>query len=101
MKNGEKFHGFVVGLDPNLQSKIHEMGAGNLDDAALIAGCCERARAALHLTSAGSPYTVPSEQAAMVRPDPVNDRLLQAVEQLTLTVTNLKHEVQHLQEKHS
>lgn len=98
---GEKFHRFVAGLDPNLQSKIHEMGAENLDNAVLIAGCCERARAALNLTTAGSPYTVPSEQAAMVRPDPANDKFLQAVEQLTLTVTNLKHEVQHLQEKHS
>ena len=98
---GEKFRRFVAGLDPALQSKIHEMGADNLDDALLIASRCERARAALQLTTAGSPYTLPSEQVAMVRPNPVNDKLLQAVEQLTLTVTNLKHEVQHLQEKHS
>lgn len=31
----------------------------------------------------------------MVRPNPVDDKLFQAVEQLTLTVTSLKHEVQH------
>lgn len=36
----------------------------------------------------------------MIRPKPDN-KLLQAVEQLTLTVISLKHEVQQLHEKHS
>lgn len=99
--DGEKFRRFVAGLDPVLQSKIHEMGAENLEDAVRIASRCERARAALQLTTAASPCTQPSEQVAMIRPKPSDDKLLQAVEQLTLTVTSLKHEVQQLHEKHS
>ena len=77
---GEKFRRFVAGLDRALQSKIHEMGAENLEDAVRFASRCERACAALNLTTAGSPYTLPSEQVAMVRPNPVNEKLLQAVE---------------------
>lgn len=98
---GEKFRRFVAGLDPNLQAKIHEMGAEDLEEALRIASRCERARAALQLTTAGSPHTQPSEQVAMIRPKPNDDRLIQAVEQLTLTVTSLKHEVQQLHEKHN
>lgn len=98
---GEKFRHFVAGLDPILQSKIHEMGAEDLEEAVHIASCCERARAALQLTTAGSPHTQPSEQVAMIRPKPTDDKFFQAVEQLTLTVTSLKHEVQQLHEKHS
>lgn len=98
---GEKFCRFVAGLDPNLQSKIHEMGAEDLEDAVRIASHCERARAALQLTPVMSPHTQPSEQVAMVRPKPPDDKLLHAVEQLTLTVSSLKSEVQQLREKHS
>ena len=38
---GENFRRFVAGLDPNLQSKIHEMGAEDLEEALLIASRCE------------------------------------------------------------
>lgn len=38
---GEKFCRFVAGLDPTLQSKIHEMGAENLKQAVRIASHCE------------------------------------------------------------
>lgn len=99
--DGEKFRRFVAGLDPTLQSKIHEMGAENLEDAVRIASRCERARAALQMTAAGSPHIPPPDQVAMIRPQPADDRLLQAVEQLTLTVTSLKHEVQQLHERQS
>lgn len=95
---GEKFRRFVAGLDPALQSKIHEMGAENLEDALRIASRCERARAALQMTTLGFPHTQPTEQVAMIRPKPSDDKLLHAIEQLTLTVANLKHEVQQLQE---
>lgn len=98
---GEKFCRFVAGLDPLLQSKIHEMGAEDLGDAVRIASRCERARAALQLTAAGSIHAQPSEQVAMVRPKPTDEKLLQAVEQLTLTVHSLKYEVEQLREKHS
>lgn len=98
---GEKFRRFVAGLDPNLQSKIHEMGAEDLGEAVRIASRCERARAALQLTTVGSPHTQSSEQVAMVRPRPPDDKLLHAVEQLTLTVNSLKSEVQQLREEHS
>lgn len=98
---GEKFRRFVAGLDPTLQSKIHEMGAEDLDGALRIASRCERARAALQLTAAGSSHIPSSEQVAMIRPQPTDAKLLQAVEELTLTVTSLKHEVQQLREKQS
>ncbi|CAI5686402.1 unnamed protein product [Oreochromis niloticus] len=98
---GEKFRRFVAGLDPTLQSKIHEMGAEDLDGALRIASRCERARAALQLTAAGSSPIPSSEQVAMIRPQPTDAKLLQAVEELTLTVTSLKHEVQQLREKQS
>ncbi|KAK2920502.1 hypothetical protein Q8A73_002706 [Channa argus] len=98
---GEKFRRFVAGLDNTLQSKIHEMGAENLDDALRIASRCERARAALHLTSTRSSHSPPSEQVAMIRPKPSEEKLLQAVEELTLKVTSLRNEVQQLHEKHS
>ncbi|KAK2899729.1 hypothetical protein Q8A73_012858 [Channa argus] len=81
--------------------KIHEMGAENLDDALRIASRCERAGAALHLASTGSSHPPPSEQVAMTRPKPLEEKLLQAVEQLTLTVTSLRNEVQQLHEKPS
>ncbi|XP_019210058.2 uncharacterized protein LOC109199182 [Oreochromis niloticus] len=100
-KPGEKFRRFVAGLDPTLQSKIHEMGAEDLDGALRIASRCERARAALQLTAAGSSPIPSSEQVAMIRPQPTDAKLLQAVEELTLTVTSLKHEVQQLREKQS
>ena len=98
---GENFRRFVAGLDPNLQSKIHEMGAEDLEEALCIASRCERARAALQLTTVGSPHTQSSEQVAMVRPKPTDDKLLYAVEQLTLTFNSLKSEVHLLREKHS
>lgn len=98
---GEKFRRFVAGLDPNLQSKVHEMGAEDLEDALRIASRCERARAALQLTTVGSPHSQSSEQVAMVRPKSTDDKLLHAVEQLTLTVNSLQSEVHLLREKHS
>ncbi|KAI3366484.1 hypothetical protein L3Q82_000621 [Scortum barcoo] len=58
----EKFCHFVAGLDPALQSKMHKMGTEDLDEAVRIASRCERACAVLQLTSAGYPYTLPSEQ---------------------------------------
>lgn len=57
---GEKFRRFVAGLDPALQSKIYEMGAENLEEAVRLASRCERARAELQLTSAGSPASMPT-----------------------------------------
>ncbi|KAL3976326.1 ubiquitin carboxyl-terminal hydrolase 36/42 [Sarotherodon galilaeus] len=97
----EKLRRFVAGLDPTLQSKIHEMGAEDLAGALRIANRCERARAALQLTAAGSSHIPSSEQVAMIRPQPTDAKLLQAVEELKLTVTSLKHEVQQLREKQS
>lgn len=98
---GEKFRRFVAGLDPTLQSKVHEMGAENLGEAVLTASRCERAHTALQLPTRESSYTQPADQVAMVRPKPLDSKLPQAVEQLTLTVNGLKSEVQQLREHHS
>ena len=98
---GEKCRRFVAGLDPHLQSKVHEMGAEDLEEALRIASRCERARAALQLTTVGTPHTQSSEQVAMVRPEPTDDKLLRAVELLTLTVNSLQSEVHLLREEHS
>lgn len=98
---GEKFRRFVAGLDPTLQSKVHEMGAENLGEAVLIASRCERARLALQLPTRESSHIQPADQVAMVHPKPLDSKLLHAVEQLTLTVNGLKSEVQQLREQHS
>lgn len=66
----------VAGLDPNLQSKVHEMGAEDLEDALRTASRCERARAVLQLTTVGYPHSQSSEQVAMVRPKSTDDKLL-------------------------
>ncbi|KAK7926034.1 hypothetical protein WMY93_008344 [Mugilogobius chulae] len=98
---GEKFRRFVAGLDPALQAKIHEQGAEDIEGALRIASRCERARVALQLNSTEHMHKAASvEQVAMVRPRPSEDQLLQAVEQLTLTVDNLRHEVHQLHVKH-
>lgn len=98
---GEKFRRFVAGLDPTLQAKIHEYGAEDIEDALLIASRCERARVALQLNSTEHTHKVTSvDQVAMVRPKPSEDKLLQAVEQLTLTVDSLRHEVHQLHQQH-
>lgn len=68
---GEKFRRFVAGLDPILQSKIHEMGAEDLEDAVRIASRCERARTALQLTAT----VQSSEHVAMIRPKSTDDKL--------------------------
>lgn len=47
----EKFCCFVTGLNPTLQSKIHEMGAEDLEEALRTASRCERAQAVLLLTT--------------------------------------------------
>uniref|UniRef100_A0AAV2IXX9 Gag protein n=1 Tax=Knipowitschia caucasica TaxID=637954 RepID=A0AAV2IXX9_KNICA len=98
---GEKFRRFVAGLDPSLQAKIHEQGAEDIEEALRVASRCERARVALQLNSTDHACRVTSaDQVAMVRPRPSEDKLLQAVEQLTLTVDGLRQEVHQLHEKH-
>lgn len=66
-----------------------------------IARHSERAHELLQHTAAGSPHTKPSERVAVIHPEPTDDKCLQAVEQLTLTVTILNYLVQHAQEKHT
>lgn len=100
---GEKFRRFVAGVDQALQTKIHEMGATTMEAALQVASRCERARIALQLNSKSPPPPTAStpEKVAMVRSQPTEDRLLQAVEQLTLTVSSLKSDVQQLREKNT
>lgn len=59
-----------------------------------IARHSERAHELLQHTAAGSPHTKPSERVAVIHPEPTDDKCLQAVEQLTLTVTILNYLVQ-------
>ncbi|KAL7848207.1 hypothetical protein AOLI_G00229250 [Acnodon oligacanthus] len=61
-QEGEKFRRFVAGLDPTLQSKIHEMGASSMEEAVIISSHCERARTALQFNSACSPLPLTPDQ---------------------------------------
>ena len=97
-QEGEKFRRFVAGLDLYLQSKIHEMGASSMDEAVVVASRCERARTALQFDSSCLPSP---DRVAMVRSKSSDDKLVKAVEQLTLTVSDLKNDVQQLQEKNA
>lgn len=80
----------MVDLDPALQANIHEQGATDIDKALIVACRCERAHAAmqLHVGSTQVPQT--QTQVAMVQSDHNDQKLLRAVEQLTLTVNELK-----------
>lgn len=105
-QKGETFRRFVAGLDPTLQSKIHEMGAGNLEEALTIASRCERAREALTLNTtrstpqASTPQSAGDSQVAMVGArDNSDPQLLNAIETLTLKVDNLQSDVRQLKEK--
>lgn len=49
----------------------------------MCTGFCESARAALQLTTAGSPHTHPLEQVGVIYPKPADDKLPRAVERLT------------------
>lgn len=100
-QEGEKFRHFVAGSDPALQAKIHEQFATDMDEALIVAGRCEWAHAAiqLHIGSAQAPQN--QNQVAMVHSDNTEVKLLQAVEQLTLTVNELKNDVRQLQDKNA
>lgn len=91
----------MAGLDQELQTKIHEMGAKSMDEALKVASRCERARAALQLSSTSPPPPKTTDKVAMIRSQSTEDRLLKAVDQLTLTVNSLKSDVQQLQEKNT
>ncbi|XP_019746209.1 uncharacterized protein LOC109528270 [Hippocampus comes] len=99
-QEGEQFRRFVAGLDPALQVKIHEMGATDLAEALVVAGRCERARAALNLQASYPPMQT-KDQVSMTCPDAASDKLLKAIEQLTLKMNNLQSDVRQLQEENT
>lgn len=100
-QEGEKFRRFVAGLDPALQAKIHEQGATDIDEALIVACRCERARAAMQLHVGSNQVPQTQTQVAMVQSDHSDGKLLRAVEQLTLTVNELKNDVRQLQDKNA
>lgn len=100
-QEGEKFRRFVAGLDPALQAKIHEQGATDMDQALIVACRCERARAAMQLHAGSTQSTQNQNQVAAVQSHHTEGKLLQAVEQLTITVNELKNDVRQLQEKNA
>lgn len=55
--NGETFRRFLAGLYPTFQAKCHEQGATDVEEALIIAGCCERARQALRASTPELPYS--------------------------------------------
>ena len=107
-QNGEKFRRFLAGLDPALQAKCHEQGATDMDEALIIASRCERARQSV--LGAGiapaSPYKLPNPAvvANLGSPPPAvmdcnanaAEKLVHAVERLTLKVDSLQSEVREL-----
>ncbi|XP_051902239.1 uncharacterized protein LOC127587812 [Hippocampus zosterae] len=97
-QEGEKFRRFVAGLDPALQAKIHEMGAGDLDEALVVAGRCERARAALNLHASYPPMRTMG-QVSVTCSDTASIKLLEAMERLTVKVSGLQSDVHQLQER--
>lgn len=69
-----------------------------MDEALTVAGRCERARAAMQLHVGSTQVPQNQNQVAMVYSDNTEVKLLQAEEQLTLTVNELKNDVRQLQD---
>lgn len=95
-QDGEKFRRFLAGLDPALQTKCHEMGATDLEEAMAIAARCERARQAL-LNTRSPPMALQHTVSAL---DSVgsNAGLLSAVERLSMKVDKLQTELRDIKD---